>query len=95
MVECLKCGLCCRVLFLVIAHPSPELLEYYEARKWSYDKTTKLLSIPDICPHLVDNKCDIYENRPEYCRNYPLKIKYVNVPKGCAFEKVMRRRVIK
>jgi Fe-S-cluster containining protein len=69
------------------------MLEYYEARKWSYDPSTKVLSVPDVCPHLVDTKCDIYENRPQYCRDYPLKItQRVIVPKECAFAKLMRRR---
>jgi len=90
---CIQCGNCCRVLYLGNIRPTPEMLEYYEARKWSYNPSTKVLTVHDVCPHLVDGKCDIYETRPKYCKDFPLKTPNVIVPKGCAFEKLLRRRV--
>jgi len=32
--------------------------------------------IDDTCPHLYENRCKIYENRPEFCRAYPYKMRY-------------------
>jgi Fe-S-cluster containining protein len=47
----------------------PQMYSYYEARGWVYEKKQRMLWIPSVCPHLTpDNKCDIYENRPDYCK---------------------------
>lgn len=38
------------------------------------------------CRHLgSDNLCDIYENRPEICRNIPYS-PWNEIPQGCGFE---------
>lgn len=45
--------------------PSQELFKII-----TYQLTTQ------ICPHLIDNACSIYEQRPLACRLYPIKAKY-------------------
>ena len=31
------------------------------------------IKIEHTCPHLIDGLCDIYEDRPDVCRNYKCK----------------------
>ena len=37
------------------------------------------------CPSLKDNKCSVYENRPQTCRDFPIFIKgkYVRISPRC------------
>ncbi len=31
-----------------------------------------IINLDDVCPALKDNKCGVYEKRPQSCRDYPL-----------------------
>ena len=37
--------------------------------------------IDETCPHLYENRCKIYENRPEFCRAYPFRM-HSRIAKG-------------
>jgi Fe-S-cluster containining protein len=71
MENCDMCGVCCKWVIIENVRFAPELIGYYAARGWTYNRKTKMLWIPDTCLYLTDdNKCRIYENRPLFCRNW-------------------------
>ena len=61
---------------------------YGEGRKPSHRKFRILAyqMSANVCPHLADNKCQIYENRPLICRSYPW-IPNRTVDTDCSFWK--------
>ena len=79
-LDCLACGRCCRFLQVVVddkdikrlAHrlgilPREVLHKYVNTAP---DGTSHLNSIP--CPFLLqDNRCSVYEDRPQSCRDFP------------------------
>jgi Fe-S-cluster containining protein len=88
MQTCNRCAECCKFVILDKIKPTKDYLEYYRVRGWRYDPATKLTWIPCVCQHLLeDNSCGIYEDRPEYCKKYPLKTPGAAVPDSCAFVK--------
>lgn len=80
MVECPpgKCGLCCRYSKTSLRHADitrmmvggvPNLAGLVKGM----DTEEPYLDSSKGCPFLVDNKCSIYEHRPEICRLFPLQ----------------------
>ncbi len=73
--DCIKCQLCCKALVFRIA-PSKTSLEFYRARGLKIHKDGSWLAddyfveVPHVCPHLTNNGCDIYENRPLACQAF-------------------------
>ncbi len=75
--ECVKCGQCCRNPSVSVVLPEDQ------ARFYSYfgievskieDKFKGRFSVGTVCRHFTpDHVCNIYENRPDICKNYPLK----------------------
>lgn len=80
-IECTNCGRCCKELKPTVSKEDQQRLadglgitvkqlkdEYLE-----YDNDDEpgwqMKDIP--CPFLKNNKCIIYENRPDVCRGYP------------------------
>lgn len=71
VAKCKKCGKCCEVL--IIKLPPFALtsvaIEFYKARGCKIKQG--YISIPYRCPHLnAENRCDIYEKRPQNCRTW-------------------------
>lgn len=76
---CTQCQECCKWItiqtHLKDVHPQMEFYKFYvEGRGLTMMKTKTrgiMLSVPHICPHLIQGVgCDIYETRPQSCRNY-------------------------
>jgi len=71
MGNCNMCGECCRWVIIENIPPTPFLTGYYKARGWTYDRKQRSLWIPTVCVHLGDdNRCRIYENRPQFCKDF-------------------------
>ncbi len=75
---CISCQKCCKEL-IVYTHPilyecsAERLVDFYEARGFSVmrlEEDAIILSFEHICPHLTPEGCDIYETRPDVCREY-------------------------
>jgi Fe-S-cluster containining protein len=54
------------------------------------EKSEAFTSVDEVvfyrCRYLLpDNRCGVYEDRPQFCRDYP-ETPFIVVPKGCAFE---------
>lgn len=49
-----------------------DLIEFYETRGFRATKSGDLivLTLKQTCPHLTPVGCDIYEKRPQVCRDY-------------------------
>ena len=71
-VGCQAC--CCYLTFIVSEEIIKQYSEIYTARgcKITSMKGNKsyALRVPSVCPHLQDWGCDIYEDRPQHCRDY-------------------------
>jgi len=88
--SCQKCGKCCRDLRRIDEDfgVSKGLMLFPEEKHlFPREKVFPLIAIGDsptkiilyqldenICPHLQDNKCIIYKDRPLICRAFPLRI---------------------
>jgi len=77
--DCTSCGNCCKKLKLTLTQDEINLIA--KELNISYEKFLKdyvdkeaaggfILNGPG-CPFLEDNKCSIYNYRPEVCRSYP------------------------
>ena len=79
-IDCTTCGHCCRTLQIVVdnkdiarlaAHLGASVKDF--TRRYvaaDADKTKYFNTAP--CPFLgADNKCGVYEHRPQACRDYP------------------------
>lgn len=78
-VPCLTCGLCCTYLAVEISAPdsvraATEILWhlYHEGVSIYRDSDDEwMVQFETRCKHLAaDNKCAIYEQRPQICRDY-------------------------
>ena len=70
---CLQCLECCKVIAIPVEHVSPETIELYVARGcWLAPLSGGRygIVIPFPCPHLTPEGCDMYNNRPQVCKDY-------------------------
>lgn len=76
-IDCTKCGNCCREISPVLREE--DIKRISEMLKISRDEFIKeytktdeddiIFNLP--CPFLKENKCSVYEARPDDCRNFP------------------------
>ena len=80
LIDCQKCGNCCKSLGPCLSDSEIERLSKMEnltsaefcARFVEKDKYDNLLYLKDTpCKYLKDNSCVIYLERPEDCKSYP------------------------
>lgn len=94
--SCNKCGKCCTDIYLIHHDRTIDTLELFEALKPEnpeYQHFKVVRETPDglqfQCTHLSpENRCTIYENRPDFCRNYPSEKSILlggNLAKGCGY----------
>ena len=89
--ECSKCGACCRHLSFQIEDTDGRWAEYYKAHGCTVIKNKKIenmimILVPNVCPHLKDNLCDIYETRPQVCRDFKGQTDGYYVPPECTLK---------
>ena len=80
--ECEQCGKCCRG-FSVEVFPTKQTLEeniLLEIHDVEPDKPL-LFSVSHDCKHLIENKCGIYDTRPEPCRSFMCEKTHLNTRK--------------
>jgi len=85
MSECIKCGQCCRQINFRVPL-DPELAELFSAH-YGHKVTTVGFHVEHRCVHLTtDNLCGIYDERPEYCRQFKCETPGMVVvrTKGCS-----------
>jgi hypothetical protein len=78
-IDCCACGNCCRDILTTLDDAdvsrlatglgisTDEVVDQYLTRDEDADLT--LNGLP--CPFLVENRCSVYDHRPEACRSYP------------------------
>ena len=87
--KCQQCGLCCRnygiTLSLQDMNREPRLWEVVIPIQYVGNPRTRAFMVEnkhpfvinkgrgETCPFLLNNKCLIYETRPQICRDYPQK----------------------
>ena len=72
---CIECQECCKYLTFIVG---PDVIkrhrEIYEARgcviRTMRDSNSFALRVPSVCQHLTEHGCDIYEDRPQECKDY-------------------------
>jgi len=71
-VGCQEC--CCYLTFIVGEDIINAYCKVYEARGCTMKRIEGSirfsLRVPSVCPHLTEYGCDIYEERPQHCRDY-------------------------
>lgn len=85
-VPCLSCGLCCSYIALEIDDPSTlrgatDILWYlyHQGVAIYFDGDEWMVQLDTRCRHLQDdNRCAIYETRPQICREFDEKACEVN-----------------
>jgi Fe-S-cluster containining protein len=91
--ECKKCGECCKVISFGAIYGGADWNEYYYHRGVKLKDGTGAL-VPSICPHLkrqdagmgeTEYICDIYDHRPQLCRQEEILKKGLRFyrPPGC------------
>jgi Fe-S-cluster containining protein len=78
-IDCTKCGNCCTLLKPIIQNADIKALapltnESDQDFKIDYTVTDEDgdMHFKDLpCPFLIDQKCSVYDSRPEDCRSYP------------------------
>jgi len=73
--RCLKCMECCKILVIPLAYNADNeaMLAFYKARGHEIQVKNDIpyIVLKENCPHLnLDSGCNIYDNRPEWCRIY-------------------------
>ncbi len=87
MDECTRCGRCCSNLRkgdettgLTLFPDEKDLFPQDKVRPYlgrGKDIVTDVFTYQhteNVCTHLVDNLCQIYESRPLMCRSFPVKV---------------------
>ncbi|MBI3923420.1 MAG: YkgJ family cysteine cluster protein [Armatimonadetes bacterium] len=78
-IDCTACANCCRVLDVVVtdedigrlAKPLNISVPEFEALYVIVDAENDKLLKGKPCPFLKDNRCSVYDHRPQTCRSYP------------------------
>lgn len=84
--KCIKCGRCCKVFTKKVKNKE----EIDEQGIWGFkvkDSSMKVV-ITGRCEHLKNNRCMIYDKRPQRCKDYFCR-RYVNAiwAKGQMYQK--------
>jgi uncharacterized protein len=70
-ISCKQCGICCRTL--IVSDNVDEIIQLRQGFKGKLKfkgETYYILDVP--CIYLTrDNKCSIYDKRPELCSKFP------------------------
>lgn len=72
---CIECQECCRYLTFIVGEDVINLYsEIYTVRGCKIRRVkgekTYSLRVPSVCPHLTPDGCNIYETRPQHCKEY-------------------------
>lgn len=79
-IDCTQCGNCCRSLMINVEKSDAKRLAVHLQmnvadfeRKYVERSSSGLLSVMNTipCHFLADNKCTVYEARPNECREFP------------------------
>jgi Fe-S-cluster containining protein len=95
--SCNMCGKCCKDIYLIHHDRTIESIEEFETLKPDnpeYQHFIPVQTTPDgvqfQCKHLSsENRCQIYANRPDFCRKYPSEKTLLlggQLAKGCGFQ---------
>ena len=70
--NCNGCHLCCEYFLITLTDVPDDALEFFETWGIVVDDQgeSKLLKIFSPCQHLTENGCNIYEQRPQHCREW-------------------------
>ena len=69
---CLQCMECCKVFYVPTVLNKYEEKEFYELRGCQVKRYQNhaIVIVPLPCPHLTPQGCDIYDQRPQVCKDY-------------------------
>lgn len=78
-VDCTQCGNCCRSLMITVSNTeADQVANVLDLKRSEFDDQYLEKGMHDLmlinaipCHFLIDNKCNIYEDRFEGCREFP------------------------
>jgi len=70
--KCGECHSCCQFFLITLSEVPNDFMQFIHTWGISTDKNgdSVLLKIYSPCQHLTKDGCDIYQQRPIYCRDY-------------------------
>jgi Fe-S-cluster containining protein len=95
--SCNQCGKCCKDIYLIHEDKTIDSLELFEELKPANPEYQHFVVVGETehglqfqCKHLSpENRCAIYENRPDFCRKYPSEKSILlggSLAKGCGYK---------
>lgn len=78
-IDCTACANCCKEKEIIVNEKDIERLskklklsrEEFETKYLVKNQDDKFIFNKSPCPFLKDDRCTVYDIRPEYCRSYP------------------------
>jgi hypothetical protein len=67
-MTCKQCGECCRYLALYVGGLERRQISYLTSR--GVPREGDFFLIPHTCIHLVENQCNINDEKPHVCRQF-------------------------
>ena len=94
--HCNGCGECCKNIHLVHDEKTVTTLDTFEAMKRLHTEYEAFIPVAEDSDGLIfecsnlnpDNTCQVYDNRPDFCQNYPNEeglLRGGSVPKDCSY----------
>jgi Fe-S-cluster containining protein len=78
--------MCCNFERIILENPAPILRDFYQAKAtdWTQAGNKFIFFLYAPCPHYDPEQkiCDIYEDRPQVCRDFPISESFVQ---DCGF----------
>jgi Fe-S-cluster containining protein len=88
---CKKCGSCCKIFTFPVQDVEGVKKFFREHFGFSLKTWAMKVVVQGECEHLKNNRCEIYESRPDKCKDYLCKRHTaLEIPDGQLYEKRCR-----
>lgn len=89
--DCKQCGACCKFFRLPVRNEKELVKQFINHFGFELETYDIEVSFKGKCKNLINNKCSIYENRPELCKEFYCKRHCKEkCPDGLIYEKRCR-----
>ena len=91
MIECAKCGRCCRHLVFTVDNLGNNRLYQEYLTTHGCKIKGNMVIVPSVCQHLTENNlCAIHNRKPFLCKQYRGQKKGFYTVDGCVYNEVKK-----